>query len=1509
MSIDLTGFQQGQGIDISPASTTPTEQPQERTNPLPTLEDVTTNEEYQNLNAFRKAAVLGDYRNTVANYIVEIGQGSQLDSELKLLNTALADEVDKFSSLEVGFGALTFNPFKELKEAGAGAGKTALEALGAESPQARRIQSQFRQMAVAQSQFTDDRLHVPTAKSIQEQMGFTDLTEELEEIRLRAKEDISQDVERQGRNVIQEFSDNISAVNVGTAINQLGTDVVIGTGLGLTLGPAASVGYFATTAGARSDKSQRVLEENGLIDPRSSGERFARAATVGTISGLLERAGVGFLTNSARAQKLGKGLTQFALAKGLSKEIAEGAGRIGGAAVGEAVTELGQAWVETFGNEVEGFDEFIEVISDGERWKDAQGQALLGGLIGGMARGSIEGTSVAINEIVSSDKYQQLLKGKSDVITQQIVEMNKDKQDAINAVEGFDKAVERGEDLQEFVSRLNGGLSIGKSDLLSKEGAQEQGEVHPIRPLIEDQLGQLLENSDYIEQNNVTDQQSLLTAIVKDGKFNELEQQIDEMTGGDPNVDKEGIIFKAVNRAFNIPDADADAQQAVDAEVDTQVQEVPGAPQALRQELDAGPAVDQSIDTSTIIEPTAPTLPETTTPDDLVDVDFDERQSREDTEIEGVRHGGLSPLAPRDLSKIPDDPNEQPLGLIDQAKGKFKGSKIDKFVREYFTKERNVGKDVFLAGREREGKINSINREAKLLDRQLKKDMDKFFGKDTPPTDDQIQGLNEFLAGRRDASKIPSELVPTLTKMRNKVDEMTKNLVEVGAISGDLIAKVEGNLGSYLYRGYRLFHDPKWTKDKVPDADMEAARNFFIKDVRESKEGKTLTEEQVQDRVDGIIGEIFDQPDLDVFSQGKVGSKNIDILKKRKEIPKEIRNLMGEIKDPRVNFASSMFRMSALLGNQKFLTDLKGIGLEQGFLSETKTGKHVRQYSSKSSRTTDPLNGMYIDPEMDDALNDIYNPKQVGDFLRTALKVTGFAKVAKTALSPSSQIRNAIANQLFMVAGGYGKGKIWKSAGKTVQNNLGFDTKSNEVNEDVMRESIRYYTELGILDDSINLGEVANILKDSNQRNESIQEYYGNAPFRWIKQGYNKALELYAAGDDFFKIVAFEHEKARYNEAGIEKTDREVAEIVTDIMPTYSKTSKSIDIIRKIPFIGTFPSFPSEILRTTTNHLRLALEESKSDNPKEKAIGYRRLLRLGLTISLPSAVTAMIHQSLGVDVDEDEDRKIRRLIAPWSRYSNLVYLENPKDGTIRYVDSSFSDPFAVLKKPMNALLSSEGGMVEAAIEMASPFLGEDMVAQRVLDILRNKKKDSTAKVFEETDTDKDKWNKISSHVWKAFEPGGITSLKRVYDGYTEKVDNFGNTRDFGDEIASTFLGFRSSKVDGPNALSFKTTEYRNSLNSLNKTMNKTIFSKSSTQTLPEFKEDWERFKAGHKLYFQQIIKDLQGARALGVTDSEIRDVLKSNRINKATISAIMNDKYKEPEMSSAGKSKLRVLEK
>ena len=61
-----------------------------------------------------------------------------------------------------------------------------------------------------------------------------------------------------------------------------------------------------------------------------------------------------------------------------------------------------------------------------------------------------------------------------------------------------------------------------------------------------------------------------------------------------------------------------------------------------------------------------------------------------------------------------------------------------------------------------------------------------------------------------------------------------------------------------------------------------------------------------------------------------VGPRTSQILKQRKDIPVEIRNLWGEVKDPFVNYVNSFTKLANLKSEYKFRKEIAEEALKQG---------------------------------------------------------------------------------------------------------------------------------------------------------------------------------------------------------------------------------------------------------------------------------------------------------------------------------------------------------------------------------------------------------------------------------------------------------------------------------------------------------------------------------------------------------------------------------------------------
>lgn len=69
------------------------------------------------------------------------------------------------------------------------------------------------------------------------------------------------------------------------------------------------------------------------------------------------------------------------------------------------------------------------------------------------------------------------------------------------------------------------------------------------------------------------------------------------------------------------------------------------------------------------------------------------------------------------------------------------------------------------------------------------------------------------------------------------------------------------------------------------------------------------------------------QAPLAILPAGKLGAKDLSMFIKRKQIAPEILALLGEYKDPRINYAKSVTKMSSLIANDRLLHGIKDVAM------------------------------------------------------------------------------------------------------------------------------------------------------------------------------------------------------------------------------------------------------------------------------------------------------------------------------------------------------------------------------------------------------------------------------------------------------------------------------------------------------------------------------------------------------------------------------------------------------
>ena len=361
-----------------------------------------------------------------------------------------------------------------------------------------------------------------------------------------------------------------------------------------------------------------------------------------------------------------------------------------------------------------------------------------------------------------------------------------------------------------------------------------------------------------------------------------------------------------------------------------------------------------------------------------------------------------------------------------------------------------------------------------------------------------------------------------------------------------------------------------------------------------------------------------------------------------------LREMMGEVRNPREAFLRTVDAMSSTMASQKVYDNILGGGLEpmQSAITKMNQGdkkKFIIDGSTVSDDAAAAMDAMgYVKAGEADINNpfggtfgslsgnwipkEIYNSLTIAarshspmqEALAVALQAKGFTQMAKTVLNPLSQVRNFLSNTFILGANGL------------VGRNMGiFEASdvlmSNAINSPQQFKLLKAMAEEGAIGQNIQLNEMNRLLKEHGESGVSAMLKKGGDAFRQSKLGAPVRFmeKTYQLGDDYWKMVAALGEKSRYGAAfraarlDIENVAPEVQEfliksglagrtssiagtsfgdifaidITKSTMPTYSMVPEAIKNLRKIPVIGNFMSFPAEIIRTTGNIVSRSLKE------------------------------------------------------------------------------------------------------------------------------------------------------------------------------------------------------------------------------------------------------------------------------------------------------------------------------
>ena len=678
---------------------------------------------------------------------------------------------------------------------------------------------------------------------------------------------------------------------------------------------------------------------------------------------------------------------------------------------------------------------------------------------------------------------------------------------------------------------------------------------------------------------------------------------------------------------------------------------------------------------------------------------------------------------------------------------------------------------------------------------------------------------------------IPEDLAVPVIRSREMIDDLSRRLVHSDFLDQGVKDVIEENIGSYLRRSYRLYEDVGWQPSQAIRTDAE---DFIRLQILNSTDGN-IDDALLETRVQDLMSEILETTDVFQFTDSS-RRLNVEILKGRKDIPPEIRALMGEIEEPSENVMLTISKMSKLYEIGRFHTNMYDVAKGK-YIFDDNMPRDTSIFNTRMNMPGSPLDGKWTTPETASALksNFIWNP---GNFLDWSLTknfamAKGVSQQSKTVLSVSTQARNSIGGAQFGLANGVNPFADGNSARQILWDNA--RNLGNKEFEDLYNK----YQRLGLINTQVRLGEFRSLLETgANSTAENLFDNLGRIPVLGEAGSatISGANKLYMAVDDFYKINGFGVELDTLTRAypnrethPLELLEQEAARKIKNTYPNYDRVPPGMKATRFLP-MGNFISFPAEIWRTSYHIIKEGSREIRSGNPTLMKRGAQRLAGYFGTMTawgLAAESTGLLNGFTESEIDAINH--VSR--TPWNAGTtqNIFRIEDK----FYTNDTQFLNSYHTIRSPimqfkeeiergelygedLDKVLIREFGNV--AVNMLKPFVEETMLVKAMSDIMFAIDSDSGLtpdgkRLFAEGEPIETMGGAVFEYLIAPFMPGTIDSAVDVWNAAWEKPNKYsGKTENVEAELVAALMGVRFREVNPAEALRFAYREYQNSSN-------------------------------------------------------------------------------------------------
>ena len=341
---------------------------------------------------------------------------------------------------------------------------------------------------------------------------------------------------------------------------------------------------------------------------------------------------------------------------------------------------------------------------------------------------------------------------------------------------------------------------------------------------------------------------------------------------------------------------------------------------------------------------------------------------------------------------------------------------------------------------------------------------------------------------------------------------------------------------------------PRYQELKAISDEGRAIMDKWSSELTKSGIPKEQTRKVIEQNIGQYMARMYTsklKPERGMFGAIKNLRLRLDGLKHRKNLSEQVRNLMGEIKEPALPVAVRVQQISSSIANNKLFSK---VAQNPEWVANTNVSGNL--IKMPDTATVGALKGKWVIPEIGEDINAI---TKVGEQAQSIyLKALSAWKYGKVVLNPATQVRNVVSNTILLDLSG-----------------------TNHLRQlQLFPKAIKEYLSKGKLyQEALNDGAIGGEFVGTETMQRLRDFYIGsqkNNLQRWIdiaKMPFRKAGELYQGMEQLSKMV-------KYIDV-LEKggTRKLAAEQAQKWLFNYQEVPKFIDFIRKSPLGAPFATF------------------------------------------------------------------------------------------------------------------------------------------------------------------------------------------------------------------------------------------------------------------------------------------------------------------------------------------------